>query len=69
MKHQSIFILGIAVLGLLSGCSSSDDTPPVATSPVSTVLGIVANAPEDGEPIDIDAVQLNTPEDGEPEDI
>ncbi|MBI3358935.1 MAG: hypothetical protein HY201_01110 [Nitrospirae bacterium] len=73
MKNPSIFILGIVVIGLLSGCSSSNDdrhaATNTATDTVTTVRGIVATSPENTEPVDIDSFQVTTPEDGEPEDI
>ena len=74
MKNQSIFILGLTVIALFSGCSKSnnDETPSVTTTSdsfMTSVRSAVTASPEDTEPTDIDAIAVTAPEDSEPEDL
>ena len=71
MKNQNRFILGLMVIGLMSGCSSSSNhngTPEVTgDSFMNAVRSTAVSSPEDTEPIDIDGISVTAPENGEPE--
>ena len=82
VSGKRVAAVALALLGVsgLVACSSSDDfdgdefDPPILPLPpvpvvdafFTTVLGLVANSPDDLEPGAIEAVVVTTPEDTEP---
>lgn len=71
MRNGYIWVAGVALVLLVSGCGDNDGNGagviPATDGFTSTVRGAVASAPDDTEPIGIDDVSLTSSETAEPE--
>jgi hypothetical protein len=78
MKNKNAWVAGAVLILFLSGCGSSSNDNPGAGAPApaagsdaftQTVRERAASAPDNTEPVNIDAIEVTTSEKTEPEAI